>query len=129
MDDRTKRPLHIPSVVHYNCGQRAHPKPRETFLNYMNTFSVRFLRHEQASYGTPERFFYQVTAARDIARIFTVWIDARQESIWGTGVKRTESGLVGACEAAITEWCQTCIDRLPADGQTSSIDLNEIRLR
>jgi hypothetical protein len=95
----------------------------------MNTFSVKFLRHEQASYGTPERFFYDVTVAGDLRRLFTVWIDARQESTWGAGVKRTESGLVGSCEAAIKEWCRTCTHKLPADGETSSIDLSEIRIR
>ena len=95
----------------------------------MNTFSVKFLRHEQASYGTPERFFYDVTVAGDLPRLFTIWIDARQESIWGTGVRRTESGLVGSCESAIKEWCRTCTHKLPADGETKSIDLNEIRIR
>lgn len=95
----------------------------------MNTFSVKFLRHEQASYGTRERFFYDVTVVGDLARRFTVWIDAGQESIWGTGVRRTESGLVGSCESAIKEWCRTCTHKLPADGETNSIDLKEIRIR
>jgi hypothetical protein len=58
----------------YYVGTVLPSRPRQTFSNHMNTFSVRFLRHEQASYGTPERFFYHVSVDGDLARQFTVCV-------------------------------------------------------
>jgi len=114
--------LHILSVVHYNSGNRAHLTPRQTFSNHMNAFSVKFLRHEQASYGTPERFFYHVTVAGDLARLFTVWIDAGQESVWGTGVRRMESGLVVPAKRQSKSGAEpAAINYPPMAGRTLSI--------